>query len=130
MALKIKPKKVDRTNRLDYTNPIAELILRRRQQILVHSYLYYQRNTNLVSDAVFDKWAYELVDLQAKYPEIAKQVKWHDAFVDFDGTTGFNLPFWEMSIRHVGDYLLCLEHEAQSRQTSRRFGEVKNDDQR
>ena len=35
---------------------IAELIQRRRLQVLVHSYIYYERNTNLVTDAVFDRW--------------------------------------------------------------------------
>ena len=50
---------------------IAELILQRRLQMLVHSYIYYELNDNIISDNTWSKWAVELADLQNKYPEIA-----------------------------------------------------------
>lgn len=71
---------------------IAELIQRRRLQLLVHSCLYYEMDTNLVSDRQWDIWAKELVQLQAQYPEISVNVIWYDAFKDWDASTGFNLP--------------------------------------
>lgn len=71
---------------------IAELILRRRLQMLIHSSLYYDHNTNVISDKQFDTWARELVQLQKAYPDIAKTVDWADAFADWDATTGAFLP--------------------------------------
>lgn len=71
---------------------IAEKIQQRRLQILVHSCIYYELNGSAVSDKQWDIWAKELVSLQKQFPHIAEQVIWHSDFVDFDGTTGFNLP--------------------------------------
>jgi hypothetical protein len=71
---------------------IAELINRRRRQILVHSVIYYKLNTNLISDHTWMKWAQELVSLQQQYPEIAKKCPYSVEFEGFDGSTGFNLP--------------------------------------
>lgn len=71
---------------------IAELIQQRRLQILVHSCIYYNLDKNLVSDATWDKWARELVQLQVDYPKIAEKVIWAEAFEGFDGSTGFDLP--------------------------------------
>ena len=71
---------------------IKELIYRRRQQVWVHSILYYRMNTNLVSDDTWSKWALELENLQRDYPKLAEQVPYHDIFKDFDHSTGSNLP--------------------------------------
>ena len=71
---------------------IAELIKRRRLQLLIHSCIYYEYNTNLVSDNQWATWAIELEELQVKYPKIAEQVIWAEAFKDFDHSTGYNLP--------------------------------------
>ena len=71
---------------------IAEKIQQRRLQILVHSCIYYELNGSSVSDKQWDTWAKELVSLQKQYPHIAEQVIWNSDFVDFDATTGFNLP--------------------------------------
>ena len=78
---------------------VAELILRRRMQMLVHSYIYYHLDANLISDKQFDAWGKELVRLQADYPDIAKQVDYADAFADWDASTGFHLPVNEQVIR-------------------------------
>lgn len=71
---------------------IASLISRRRRQLLVHSIIYYQMNDNIISDYTWSQWAKELVELQEKYPDIAKLCVYSEAFEDFDGSTGFNLP--------------------------------------
>lgn len=75
---------------------ILELINRRRRQVLVASCLYYQFNTSLVPDHIYDQWARELADLQKRYPEIAREAVYADAFSDFDGesVTGFDLPIY------------------------------------
>lgn len=71
---------------------IKELMERRRRQIIVHSCIYYEHGKSLITDQQFDKWAYELADLQNKYPDIAKYGDWAFDFSNFDGTTGFDLP--------------------------------------
>ena len=71
---------------------VAELIQRRRLQILVHSCLYYEMDTNLIDDKQWDTWARELVDLQKQYPDISKEVDWYEAFADWDASTGAFLP--------------------------------------
>ena len=45
---------------------IQELIKRRRAQMLIHSCIYYEMNTNIVSDDTWQKWADELESLQNK----------------------------------------------------------------
>jgi len=39
-----------------------------RCNILVHSYIYYRKNTHLIKDKEFDKRCKELVKLQEEYP--------------------------------------------------------------
>lgn len=72
---------------------IAEKIQQRRYQMLVHSYIYYELNENLVSDSQWSKWAMELVDLQSKYPEIAERVIYAADFADWDGSSGAFLTY-------------------------------------
>lgn len=71
---------------------IAELIKRRRLQILIHSCIYYEFNQNLITDTQWFTWALELERLQTKCPNIAKQVIWAETFKNFDHSTGYNLP--------------------------------------
>ena len=81
---KISPQKDDRR--------IAELITRRRRQLLVHSIIYYKMDDNIVSDATWSKWGQELEELQAKYPEIAAKQPYAKEFEGFDHSTGMSLP--------------------------------------
>ncbi|MBO5319045.1 MAG: hypothetical protein J6B01_04455 [Ruminococcus sp.] len=67
---------------------IAQKIQQRRLQIMVHSYLYYVKDVNIITDATWSRWAKELVELQEKYPDIAKQVIYSEEFKDFDGSSG------------------------------------------
>ena len=70
---------------------VAEKILQRRLQMIVHSYIYYVLNDNIVSDAVWMRWAKELEKMQKEHPEEAKKVKFAGLFSDWDGSTGFHL---------------------------------------
>lgn len=72
---------------------VAELIQRRRLQLLIHSYLYYELDTNIVDDRKWDTWARELVKLQKENPDISKKVCYYEAFKDWDASTGAFLPF-------------------------------------
>lgn len=72
---------------------IAEKIQQRRYQMLVHSYIYYEMNENIISDSQWSKWAMELVDLQSQYPDIAKSVIYAKDFEGWDGSSGAFLEF-------------------------------------
>lgn len=72
---------------------IAEKIQQRRYQMLVHSYIYYELNENLVFDSQWSAWAMELVDLQSKYPDIAEKVIYAKDFDDWDGSSGAFLTY-------------------------------------
>jgi NAD-dependent DNA ligase len=85
---------------------ILELINRRERQILVHSFLYYQLNESIISDHTFDQWSKELVDLREQYPEEFKQSVHAKDFVDFDGSSGFDLPYAHPDIQSTGYKLL------------------------
>ena len=82
---------------------IAELISRRRRQILVHSVIYYKMNDSIISDYTWSVWAKELYDLQNNHPDIARHCPYADAFKDFDPSTGYNLPLddkWAVNTAH------------------------------
>lgn len=76
-------------------NKIKADILRKRQQILVHSCLYYRFDTNLIEDYQYDRIGKSLAELQIKYPELSKEVAYkYAAFKTFgqDGCySGYNL---------------------------------------
>ncbi len=92
---------------------IKELIQRRRLQLLVHSCIYYRLNQNIISDTTFDMWSKELVELQNKYPKISKLVYYYEDFKDFDGSSGFDLPYAEPWILKKAQQLLEYEKEYQ-----------------
>ena len=87
---------------------IQEKIKQRRLQMLVHSYIYYELNDTIISDAKWSTWAKELVELQTKYPEEANKVDYAKEFSDFDGSTGFNLPKNDW-VKNKAEYLLNLK---------------------
>ena len=63
--------------------------------ILIHSYLYYEKDSPVWSDKKYDDVAKQLVELQGEHDR--KSIKYNTqygyALYDFDGTTGFDL--WE-----------------------------------
>lgn len=72
----------------------GERINQRRRQMMLHSYLYYELNQSTITDGQFDEWAYELATLQRGRPDISEAVPYElEAFRNFDGSTGFDLPF-------------------------------------
>lgn len=83
---------------------IKEKIKQRRRQMLIHSYLYYEKNVNIISDTKWSNWATELAQLQRDYPEESKQVEFYSMFQDWNGSSGAFLKFGE-KIRYLGDCL-------------------------
>ena len=73
-------------------NEIKVLIRRRRAQMLVHSFLYYQMDDPVISDDQWQVWADELAQLQKDYPKLCKIGYYDKDFADWDGSTGMHLP--------------------------------------
>ena len=93
---------------------IVEKIQQRRLQILVHSYIYYELNDNIISDSQWNKWAHELVELQRKYPKESSSVIHADTFKDFDGSTGMDLAYSDPFIVNRANYLLSMKKSLKS----------------
>ena len=70
---------------------VLKQINKRRRQILVHSYLYYKRNTSLISDFTFDSWCRELVSLHKTHPNETALAVFPDAFKGWSGFSGYDL---------------------------------------
>lgn len=71
---------------------IKEKIKQRRAQMLVHSCIYYEMDSNVVSDHKWQEWAEELDQLQKDNPECIHIDFYDKYFLDWDGTTGAHLP--------------------------------------
>ena len=64
-----------------------------RHNILVHSCLYYRFNENIIADHKFDSMSKELAELQLQHSEVAAECVYHEYFVSFDGSSGYDLPY-------------------------------------
>lgn len=71
---------------------IIQMIEELRDEILIHSYIYYELDDSVISDYEYDKKCKQLAELQEQYPKLAEESSWHEFFHDFDGSTGFHLP--------------------------------------
>lgn len=63
-----------------------------QRYIIVHSYIYYELDRNIISDKQYDAKAKELVKLKNDYPELWKTSMYYKQFRDdYNGATGFTL---------------------------------------
>lgn len=76
--------------------------------MLVHSYIYYDLNNNLVSDNQWALWATELKELQEKYPDIEKNVPYRQGFEDWDASSGAFLPYRSPDIMANAHFLMGI----------------------
>lgn len=61
-----------------------------QRYIIVHSYIYYECNNNVISDKLYDAKAKELVQLKYDYPDLWKSSQYYQQFGDdYNGATGF-----------------------------------------
>ena len=68
-----------------------EVMNQRERQILVHAYLYYQHNKNLISDDKYDKWSFELDKLIKEHPDEFNKSAYKEAFIGFIPDSGYYL---------------------------------------
>ncbi|MDF3555545.1 hypothetical protein LAV92_28190 [Bacillus cereus] len=90
---------------------LLEWMNRRQRQILVHSFLYYQLNENIISDSDFDKWSKELYEAMKENPDVAKRSVYYKDFLEFDGSSGYDLPYANPEIQNTGFRLLKIHAE-------------------
>ena len=94
-----------------FSETIEELIYRRRQQVWIHSIIYYEFDQNLIDDSTWSKWATELDELQKMYPEESKRAMYYDIFRDFDPSTGHSLPLRDSKMLNKARYLINLANK-------------------
>lgn len=84
---------------------VKSKIRQRRSQMLVHSYIYYVLDDNMVSDDKWQQWANELRDLQKMYPNCCKIEFYDKAFADWNGDTGAMLPLRDPYVIQKATYI-------------------------
>lgn len=89
---------------------ISEKIKQRRRQILVHSYIYYELNQNIIDDITWSKWAKDLELLQIENPKESGETEYANDFKDWDGSSGAFLNF-DDNIKHIANHLLKIRKE-------------------
>lgn len=92
-------------------NDIRARIDRRRRQILVHSYIYYELDENVVDDETWSRWALELEQLQRDYPEESAAAVYFEDFKDFDHSTGAGLNYFKNEIIGAAQMVLRYKRE-------------------
>ena len=60
--------------------------------MLVHSYIYYEKDDNIVSDFKWQEWADELRDLQNNHPDECNIGFYDKEFEGWTGAGGSHLP--------------------------------------
>jgi len=81
---------------------------RRERQILVHSFLYYRMDENIVSDHSYDLWSHELADSIQDHESEFKQTAYYKDFIGFTGSTGMDLPLGSPEIERIALRLLAI----------------------
>ena len=60
--------------------------------IIIHSYIYYELNNNVITDKYYDEKSKELTKLKQEYPDLWKSSMYYEQFGDeYNGSTGFTL---------------------------------------
>ena len=85
---------------------VLKKIERRRRQLLVHSYIYYELNDSVISDSQWSEWALELEELQRNHPEESSKAVFYDEFKNFDHSTGAGLDYFKDEIICAAKLLL------------------------
>lgn len=91
-----------------YSSEIVKMNLLERW-ILVHSIIYYEYNTNVVKDYIYDSNVKQLVYLIKKYPESFKKSRLYQTFKEFKGSTGFDLKY-KCSKRQPEEFKLVMQN--------------------
>lgn len=90
---------------------VVRTIRRMRSALTVNAGLYYDKNETAIEDWRWDEIAYQLVALHQRFHYILPYVNFFDfEFMDFDGSTGFDLPYrTEPFVTHIHRALEYLD---------------------
>lgn len=95
-----------------YLSDIQKInVLQRR--IIIYSIIYYELDSNIISDKEFDSIARQLVKLQKQNKDDLKRSEYFYCMKDFDGSTGFDLygklkQHDKVYLTHLAKYILSL----------------------
>lgn len=90
---------------------IISQINRRERQILVHSYIYYDLNDNVLEDYQYDAMARDLAKLIREYPEEFLRSEYYNIFINFGQGgcySGYNIPHNQLETIHNAISILKL----------------------
>ncbi len=76
-------------NNPDFT--IQDRIELLERSILVHSYIYYELNENVLADYKYDRNTRQLLSLKKAHPDVFEKSRYYKYFTDFESGTGFDL---------------------------------------
>ena len=80
-----------------------------QRYIIVHSYIYYHLNHNVISDKLYDAMSKELVKYKNDYPELWKSSMYYKQFGDdYNGATGFTL--YDDLTEHQKEIIRSIAH--------------------
>lgn len=102
----------DQTTGLEPTKPSDRYIIEKLEKlILIHSYIYYWLDFNVITDSEFDKMAFELKKMVREHPLAAQGTIYYDDFVkagyfEDNCPSGFNLPYRKEEIIASANKLL------------------------
>lgn len=72
--------------------PIQDRINFLQRFIIVHSYIYYELNDNVISDKFYDEKSKELAAQKEAHPYLWRSSEYYKQFgEDYNGSTGFTL---------------------------------------
>ena len=91
---------------------LSEKIRQRRHQMIIHSYIYYHLDDNIVSDDKWQQWANELALLQNENPDDCQLDFYDEEFIDWDGTSGAFLPLKDINVRNKAAHILRISENS------------------
>lgn len=62
-----------------------------QNQIIVHSYLYYMKDSSIIKDSEYDNISQTLAEMKEAFPESYKKTRFYYAMKNFDGSTGYDI---------------------------------------
>lgn len=95
-----------------------------RRQVIVHSILYYEMDSPVISDERFDTLGRKLVEMCNKHQEAAAHADYFYCMHDFDGNTGFDIcsrleEHDRRYLTHIAEQVLMLHRKEKKYESGR-----------
>lgn len=88
---------------------MIDYIDRLQRQLIVHSYIYYELNSNIWADSLYDSKMREMEEIIQKHPKDFLLSTFHNIFKDFSPSSGYNLI--QKAIEPYNTYFINLGKE-------------------